>query len=620
MLREIRREIVSEVRRLFTELKEKVSFDTPEFVDDLFDHFWKKWNSSFQNTNFFNNPDISNDMQQVFLESPQLKQLDVYSSRQEYIIDKTNFKLVGRSEFDEISSIIPLVQAEFCYYTLLDYQHGKLLLGKIKNFFQFGKQQHNEADSKEIQMKLQSVFSDHSRFVDDLIRKIPQNSNYDKDYFLLLIDRCINLISEHNRSEKENNARQSLILTNYYIFDFVFYQCCRAIEQFESLQENFVEQSSLERKIDQLESTVKDMFHQLCAGIQSENLCATQLTSVLIEGMKEHLKDTVLQLLYRLFTNDPQHGTIYSSRASLQLSVLKELANKKDFDAYISYINSPFTYFDTFILKNIRSYSIKQFVLSNILVNINQCTHDFRTQCVEITRSAHTQGIDTFIGWKQHFHRNIIHSVRGVKLSDLEILDVYTVEDLKQFSELFLQSLDDCVKKVDWEDWIRNILTRNDLRVIKDNIMDYLIECKALCPFCREPCQLSAGEHEHYCGTFHRPEGISGWRYLVSKIICLQECTTNIRCNNTFIYEDKRYKFRDYRTVNGYFNSWRILEGDSIESKYWQWVLYTFHKEFVDHYGILPNDKIGEWSNLTEEEVINDIERHYQNYLFKTEN
>ena len=157
--------------------------------------------------------------------------------------------------------------------------------------------------------------------------------------------------------------------------------------------------------------TLKKNFKQLCA-IQSEKLCATQLTLIIFNGMKEYLKDIVLQLLYRLFTNDPENGSVYSSRVTLQLSVLKELAKQKDFKDYISYIEFPFKFIENFILTNIRSYSTKQFVLSNILVNINQCTHDFMTQCVEITRSAHTQGIDTFIGWKQHFHRNIKRSVR----------------------------------------------------------------------------------------------------------------------------------------------------------------------------------------------------------------
>ena len=168
-------------------------------------------------------------------------------------------------------------------------------------------------------------------------------------------------------------------------------------------------------------------------------MCATELAAITLNGMREHLKDTVLQSLHKLFIDDPEHGTIYSSRPSLQLSVLKELAKKKDFNAYISFINSPFTYIDNYILGNIREYSVKQSVVSNILAKIKQCTDNFRAKCAEITNSAHSQDIDTFKEWKLHYHTNIKHSVRAVKLSDLDILDVYTVKNLKQFSDLFLQ-------------------------------------------------------------------------------------------------------------------------------------------------------------------------------------
>ena len=144
--------------------------------------------------------------------------------------------------------------------------------------------------------------------------------------------------------------------------------------------------------------------------------------------------------------------------------------------------------------------------------------------------------------------------------------------------------------------------------------MNSLIGCRALCPFCKEPCQLSAGEYEHYCGTFHRPQGISGWRYIDSNIIVHEECTTSILHKKNFIYEDNEYKYEDYRTVNDYFNSWKILGQDLIDSNYWQWVLCTFQKEFLKHYDILPNKKINrKWSHLTQNEIIDDIEKLYQN-------
>ncbi|KAI6658963.1 Interferon-induced very large GTPase 1-like [Oopsacas minuta] len=612
--RDYRKEIVFEVRRIFDSSRDQESFDIPGYMDSKFEILWKNWKSPFNDTSCLGNTDISYDLQQILFESSQLKQLDVFSSRKDYIFDKNKFKLVGMGEFSEISKNLSKNEGEFSYYQVLDYQNSIWSFGEIMNFFS-----RKENEPNAIQRKLQSILIDQTNTIDETIRKLPNNSNYSANYFCILIDKCITLIYEHNKSEKLTNARQSIILNNYYIFDFVFYQCCRAIKQFESLQENFLEQNSLELKLEELESILKENFFHLCTGIKSENICANQLASITLKGMRTYLEDTVIQNLQKLFINTSEYKTIYSSRASLQLSILKHLAKKKDFDSYISYINSPFIYISTYIESNILEYSQRLSTINSLFVDVTQSAHHFKTRCINAAISANTQDIQSWDGWKRHFHDAIVKVVRKVKLSDLDILDLYNVNNYQHFSELFSQSLNRSMEQFEWKAWVEEILNSYQYKEIKDNIANTIIECRALCPFCREPCQLSAGEHEHYCGTFHRPQGISGWHYKESKQIALEECTKDVLYKNKFLYHKKSYNYSDYRTVNEYFNSWRILGEDSIEAKYWQWVLYTFHKEFVDHYGLVGNEEIDiGWVHLNEEEVIDDIERHYQNYVFKT--
>ena len=50
------------------------------------------------------------------------------------------------------------------------------------------------------------------------------------------------------------------------------------------------------------------------------------------------------------------------------------------------------------------------------------------------------------------------------------------------------------------------------LIALYEDITDTILECEELCPFRNELCQLSSGDHEHYCGTLHRPQGINGVR------------------------------------------------------------------------------------------------------------
>ncbi|KAI6657747.1 hypothetical protein LOD99_491 [Oopsacas minuta] len=566
-----RKELIIEVRRLFSAYNDKSSFDKSGSPNNLFDTVWRDWKSSFQCVPI-DTTDISNDLQEVLFKYSKLKQLDVFNMKQGLILDSTKFKLVGRVEFDELYTTLSIPQThENSYYKIVDYQQRSILFVFLNI---------NNQISNANQQRLQSIQTDHTQIIDSIIRKFPKNGNYSIDYFSFLIDKCISLITEHNTTEKSTNARQAILFTNHYIFDFTFYQCCRAITTFEELQDHFIEQNSLEFKLGSLESSMREIFSQICSGIKSENLCASKLSSIIFSGIRMYLKDTLLQLLQHLFVNDPKHDSTYSNRGFLHLYILKDLAKKKVFEDYISYINSPFSYINSFILKNIQEYSKEETVITNILFTLNQTTQDLKTHCIDAANSV-SRNIDSWDEWKQHFHESIIKFVRSVKLSDLDILDMYDVENYEQFSDLFAKTLEDSIKTFNWRAWISKVLTLDIFYELQEIIASSLVECRALCPFCKEPCQLSAGEHKHYCGTFHRPQGISGWHFINSRKIDVDECTTSIRCNHTFLFEEKLYNYPNYRTVNEYFKSWKILADDSIVSKYWQWVLYTFQKNLL---------------------------------------
>ena len=217
--------------------------------------------------------------------------------------------------------------------------------------------------------------------------------------------------------------------------------------------------------------------------------------------------------------------------------------------------------------------------------------------------------------FKLNFHSKIKKKIRNVSLQDLDVLFTQAVSNYTQFCDLYAQELRKCVDETDWSEWLISILSEES--TLYKSITDNLLECKALCPFCHEPCQLAAGEHEHYCGTFHRPKGLSGWRYHQSQKISVKECTTSIQDKGSFYYKNILYKYEDYRTVNEEFNSWKILGDDATESKYWQWVLFTFEDEFLEHYEVVKNESIDRWSNLTEAGVVKDLEAHYYSFIFQ---
>ena len=333
--------------------------------------------------------------------------------------------------------------------------------------------------------------------------------------------------------------------------------------------------------------------------------------------MKDALADTVPQEFFTIFMSWSNNDATFTKRSSLILRILKDLARDKNFDHFISYIEHPMNFLVDYVQKQLKEYSTKepilQVVMNRLLRMIDTYIEFYILACEQCTHS--TPGV--WLVFKETFYSKIKNKVRNLSYNDLDVLDIHTISNYQQFNEFYCKELREIVIETDWSVWVNNIL-KEEVSLYK-NITDIILECEELCPFCGELCQLSCGEHEHYCGTFHRPQGLSGWRHIETKQVALNECTTNIRYERTFYYDKVVYEFVNYKTVNSRFRSWRILGEDAIEAKYWRWVFCQFERKFLNYYQIEKNPDIDLWGCLTEEEVIKDLEDHYRDYLFKTD-
>ena len=416
-----RNEIMTKVRKLYEYKEDKVSFESEDSVQIYFEEIWNELESQIQLTKI-ECANIARDLQQVLFEVPYLQQLDVISEKRFLIKDVIKFEVLGRSEFEELFQIYDRGQPDYNYYEILNLQTHKIHFGqKALNFTLsiFCSSKEEKANIGEFK-KLRSIIQTLDTQINTIVERFPLNSNYCVDYFRVLINQSVKAIADQNKSERAN-ARESFILTNHFIFDFVFYQCCKAIKKFEILQERYLDQNSLEVKLCLLKDTLNSIFSQLCAGIRSEDICAESLTKITLDGMKQYLQDTILQSLLHLFINDFEHGTIYISRASLQLAVLKELAKRKDFDAYLQYIEHPFDYINSFIQINILEYSQKPIVLNKILSNLDAKIQELMTKYIEAAKFEPIDLNNSWQEWKLHYHDLITNYVRGVKMSDLVI-------------------------------------------------------------------------------------------------------------------------------------------------------------------------------------------------------
>ena len=615
-----RKDIVSKVFALFTEMNRSgESLKDINIIESRFSAIWDEWKPQI----VVHQPelsDICNDLQSALLESEILKPMLVQSDRSPLINNPKSFISIGKKNFESLSLSVSKTNKHSYYYTLDDLL-GKvnISIGYISNIFSRGSK--SNAGKNQFQTVLEILKTECERNMNDYLSSILKNeSPYDQNYFNIIITYCYETLSKHNSSQKFNNFHtSSLELNSDFIFDFIFYQCCKAIPTLQEIQDQFISRTCLDLKFQQLEESLKSTFFQLCEGIQSDNLCASELAKITMSGLKDSLADTVPQVFLSIFLGDPRHKTKYGEKSYLILSILRELAREKVFADYISYIQDPINYLFAYIQRQLNMYSqredareeLKGLVLKNVKSLLVFCSD----ACNQSSKVQEDSEIPiTWTTFKLHFYSKIQPKVRNVSFSDLDVLDIYGISDYSQFCHFYREALELLDNETEWTDWIVNLIEK-EVSLYK-NITNSILECVELCPFCNELCQLSCGDHEHYCGTFHRAKGVNGWRKSDTGHISVNICTSGIKYKRKFYINDVLYDYVDYKSVNSRFNSWKILGEDDVDSKYWNWVLCHFEDEFLAHYDVLKNEHISQWNHLTEEEVIIDIEKHYRNHLF----
>ena len=612
-----RKEIVCKVHSLFIKLqKQGKSLKNEALVNSNFKKIWSEWRSQITIEPMLTH-DISTDLQQVFLENRIVKVIRDLSTKSSLLSDTKRFSEFGRKGFSFISTLSSSQHLESEYYIFHDTLKKNSFSCKISRLF--GKESKAESGETQFHCSLKILDEQCTRHAKDYYSEVLMNKGpYEPNSFHFLIEKYHKILMKH--SDSNSNSQQILELTPEFFFDFIFYQCCKAIPLFEDIQQQYFQRTCLDVKFTLLEDQLKESFVSLCKGIETESLCARHLSKIVIKGMKEYISDSVAPSFLSLFINHPNHSSAYKDRASLILRILKHLAIVESFDEYISYITDPINYMTTYIQQEIKTFGIRRDVIQSLQTTFLKKAKtlvDFYVQesykAIQIMTRARDKPISLF---NIYFYLNIKSKIKHVSNNDFDVLDIYSIQNYTQFGDLFSKELNSQLSAINWPEWIKQILV-NDATTYK-SITDNILECEAQCPFCKELCHLAAGVHEHYCGTFHRPKGIRGWRDRFSEKISLKECTLSIRDGDFFLHNNIiKYCYKDYKSVNEKFNSWKILGEDSIDSKYWQWVLCRFEKEFLIHYTMVRNEGISRWCHLTKDEVISDLDTHYRNYAFQ---
>ncbi|KAI6653559.1 hypothetical protein LOD99_3454 [Oopsacas minuta] len=597
-IRETESSLVVKVKEFLKDTHHSQNFDD-NTINNNFERFWQQWLSSLN----IQQPQIQNsnipcDLYDYF--NSTLRYTRTRSSFLNHIRDYNKYIQVGKKFYFRKNHIRLLGN-----YDVTSELYPPLFSALLKRDIR-----HLDYNAKKLYYSIMNHLTTISQYCKHFISHLPQNSNYDKNYFSQLSRLICENIEEINEQESYDN-RIAIEFTDLFRRDYEFYHCCKAIPAFSNLQKNYIESYCIQTQLATLKEKYFLTFKNSIKASQNEKACSEHLADIVLGGMRAYLVAILNKIAVDqfLFAN---HDLV-RSKGTIQLSILKGLINARHqiFSKYLHYIRNPNKCINNWFRTQFFNYSNLSTSLNRILRKLQLQINASLDCFIRAARSS--MHVSSWHNWKITFQSKIYNRVYNLPFHNFTVLDSYDVENFGHLVTFFEKAINTKSQDYNWLNWIKSNISEycDPLK----QIMKTKLECTAMCPFCREPCQLSVGNHKkHYCGSLHRVDAVNGGRECDSAMMFNYECTVSVRDGNTFVRNGVCYSFSEMHKAGAPYNTWTILADDALESKYWQWFTCNFEKKLIKHYGYISNPNIRFWRNITKQQVLQDMDQHYQQF------
>uniref|UniRef100_A0A3P9IBX0 VLIG-type G domain-containing protein n=1 Tax=Oryzias latipes TaxID=8090 RepID=A0A3P9IBX0_ORYLA len=351
------------------------------------------------------------------------------------------------------------------------------------------------------------------------------------------------------------------------------------------------------------------IFSSFCKGSSSVMVFGEIICENLkVSAVEAVCNQTAVDLAGELRSNVPAFN---GNRLKLEKHVLKDLAEKGDFNVFITYIRNPREQVENFIREQVKTYisvenkdkaqKILQKNVDDIQKLISQsffeATEKFKTEKGEINM------------WMKEFSSLLSCKLTLDTISCQNFTDVNDLDFLREEIEKGLQIITKEMKD----------LSVDEVMKYRQKPDDILIEqlcncCWERCPFCAAVCTNTIKDHspEKHSVPFHRPSGVEGWHRKDTVDLVINFCTTSVASDRSFYpsrESEKSIPYKQYPTAGGKYASWSIT-ADGSTLKYWKWFVCLFQKELEDYYklkfqggGKIPS----EWIKYSKEEALESL-------------
>uniref|UniRef100_A0A671V255 VLIG-type G domain-containing protein n=1 Tax=Sparus aurata TaxID=8175 RepID=A0A671V255_SPAAU len=469
---------------------------------------------------------------------------------------------------------------------------------EIRNFF------NSSFDQYEEQQRIRSLIEDVGEQSLNAIKSKPVAT---RGYSPAYLQEVANNVK---KKVTEFESKRKYALKKEFTVDLVLYVFDRAESWLTESHKKFKESNDALFYLESKKEHYYNIFKSFCKGSSS----AVVFGELICEKLKSSTVEAVCNNTAFHIADEMKHNfpAFSGNRSNLEKHVLKSLAEKEDFNGFITYIRKPREQVEAFIKDEVQKYvsSKQKDKAQNILKKIVEEIKTFVSQALfDATEKIKRKGgdVDT---WMEEFYSLLIDKLTFDTICCQNFRDINNFDFLKEEIEKGLESIMEEMSSLSLD-------KMKEFRMKPDEILiDQLCDCCWVkCPFCAAVCTNTLADHspDKHNVPFHRPSGIKGWHFKNTDQLVIDFCTTLVASDLSFYPlhdSEETFPYKEYPKAGGEYATW-IITPDESKQIYWKWFVCQFQQQLEDHYelkfhgrGTFPS----EWKTHSKEEAIKSLD------------
>ncbi|XP_067400751.1 interferon-induced very large GTPase 1-like [Emydura macquarii macquarii] len=383
-----------------------------------------------------------------------------------------------------------------------------------------------------------------------------------------------------------------------------------AARAFQKMHEDFIKEIDPLQRLEKLKpqylSTFKAVYSEKdeCQN-KAWNFCDQCLRPALVDHVNKRLGTEIVDDFLM-----SERSIEYSSRKFFQFFVLEQLLEENDFNNYVQYTRNYVNFIKTRIQRHLLTHYRQKASLGDLEKNILSSIIKKLSKVLKESKGEKTKTVPSFLdNLCEMLQQDLV-----IPKDSLEVILFKNTASADQFSVFILNFIPDLEKQVLSSFEKMEIESKlSELKVKpQDEMFKRVFGCGKQCPFCKVPCEAGTSVHEQHSASVHRPKGLGTWRWIETKKLCYDICSSSVASNNTFRCQETKWEFHPYKDYRKFFPDWCIQPDDSIKaSDYWKFVFKEFNEDFAKEFQALPADLPEDWHKITKEQALESLKEAF---------